>query len=98
MEQRISIVTLGVASLERSREFYERLGWQQSKASTDGIVFFQAAGHGLGVVIRVRGLLGTQIFLSSARALPASQSPTTPAAVIESMPFLPRRKTLAQCS
>ncbi|MGA7858808.1 MAG: VOC family protein [Terracidiphilus sp.] len=52
MEQRISIVTLGVASLERSREFYERLGWQQSKASTDGIVFFQAAGMALALYPR----------------------------------------------
>jgi uncharacterized protein len=42
MEQRVSIVTLGVANLQRSREFYERLGWRRSMAGTDGIVFFQA--------------------------------------------------------
>ncbi len=28
MEQRVSIITLGVADLERSRAFYERLGWR----------------------------------------------------------------------
>jgi catechol 2,3-dioxygenase-like lactoylglutathione lyase family enzyme len=42
MEQRVSIVTLGVADLERSREFYERLGWRRSMANTEGVVFFQA--------------------------------------------------------
>lgn len=31
MEQRVSIVTLGVLDLERSRRFYELLGWRQSR-------------------------------------------------------------------
>ncbi len=44
MEQRISIVTLGVADLERSRKFYERLGWRASRASSEGIAFFQTGG------------------------------------------------------
>lgn len=44
MEQRVSIITLGVANLERSREFYERLGWRRSMAKAEGIVFFQAGG------------------------------------------------------
>jgi catechol 2,3-dioxygenase-like lactoylglutathione lyase family enzyme len=44
MEQRVSIVTLGVADLQRSREFYERLGWRRSMAQPEGIVFFQAGG------------------------------------------------------
>jgi uncharacterized protein len=30
MEQRVSLITLGVADLRRSREFYERLGWRRS--------------------------------------------------------------------
>ena len=42
MEQRVSIITLGVADLRRSREFYERLGWRRSMAQNEGIVFFQA--------------------------------------------------------
>lgn len=41
MEQRISIVTLGVADIARSRAFYQRLGWHPSSASADAIVFFQ---------------------------------------------------------
>jgi predicted lactoylglutathione lyase len=47
MEQRISIITLGVADLEWSREFYERLGWRRSVAKAEGIVFFQAGGMAL---------------------------------------------------
>ncbi|MGB0091181.1 MAG: VOC family protein [Solirubrobacteraceae bacterium] len=42
MDQRISLVTLGVENLERSRSFYEQLGWRgQEVAET---VFFQAGG------------------------------------------------------
>jgi len=45
MEQRLSVVTLGVADLERSRRFYEAgLGWTASPASQDGVVFFQLGG------------------------------------------------------
>lgn len=44
MEQRISLVTLGVGNLDRSREFYERLGWRRSAKETEGIIFFQAGG------------------------------------------------------
>ena len=52
MEQRVSIVTLGVADLKRSREFYERLGWRRSMANTDGIAFFQAGGMALALYPR----------------------------------------------
>jgi uncharacterized protein len=52
LEQRFSIVTLGVADLARSAEFYECLGWQKSKASNDGIVFFQAGCAALALYPR----------------------------------------------
>jgi len=52
MEQRVSIVTLGVADLKRSREFYERLGWRPSPASNDHVVFFQAVGMALALFPR----------------------------------------------
>lgn len=42
MKQTISFITLGVADLQRSRDFYRQLGWQESSASQDGIAFFQA--------------------------------------------------------
>ena len=43
MEQRISLVTLGVADLGRARAFYERLGWTAAPGEDD-VVFFQAGG------------------------------------------------------
>lgn len=52
MEQRISIVTLGVANLERSRTFYERLGWRRSVANAEGLVFFQAGNMALALYPR----------------------------------------------
>jgi catechol 2,3-dioxygenase-like lactoylglutathione lyase family enzyme len=52
MEQRISIVTLGVSDLARSREFYERLGWRRAASKTEGIVFFQAGGMALALYPR----------------------------------------------
>lgn len=43
MEQRLSLVTLGVADSSRARAFYEALGWQGE--SPDGnVVFFQLPG------------------------------------------------------
>jgi len=44
MEQRVSLVTLGVADLARARGFYEALGWTTRAAPDDDIVFFQAGG------------------------------------------------------
>jgi uncharacterized protein len=52
MEQRFSIVTLGVSDLKRSCEFYERLGWKRSTAQTEGIVFFQTGGMALALYPR----------------------------------------------
>ena len=42
MEQRLSIITLGVGDLERSRSFYESLGWKvaSSDEQSDSIVAF----------------------------------------------------------
>ncbi len=42
MEPRISLITLSVIDLARSRAFYERLGWQPSMRHAKGVVFFQA--------------------------------------------------------
>jgi uncharacterized protein len=52
MEQRLSLITLGVSDLDRSREFYERLGWRRSMAKSEGIVFFQAGGMALALYPR----------------------------------------------
>ena len=42
MEQRLSLVTLGVADVERARAFYEALGWHTNAEPGDDVVFFQA--------------------------------------------------------
>jgi catechol 2,3-dioxygenase-like lactoylglutathione lyase family enzyme len=43
MEQRVSLITLGVSDVGRARAFYEALGWKGE--SPDGeVVFFQAGG------------------------------------------------------
>ncbi len=44
MEQRVSLVTLGVADVEHARRFYEALGWRTNAAPGDDVVFFRAGG------------------------------------------------------
>lgn len=44
MEQRLSLITLGVDDIARSRRFYERLGWTASKMGGDEVAFFQLGG------------------------------------------------------
>ena len=44
MEQRLSLVTLGVSDLGRARAFYGALGWTTRAAPDDDVVFFQAGG------------------------------------------------------
>lgn len=43
MEQRVSLVTLGVDDLDRATSFYRSLGWETA-ASPEGVVFFQTGG------------------------------------------------------
>ncbi|MFC5214443.1 VOC family protein [Streptomyces coerulescens] len=45
MEQRITLITLGVSDLARSKAFYEALGWRGQEV--EETVFFQAGGLGL---------------------------------------------------
>jgi predicted lactoylglutathione lyase len=42
MKQRVNLITLGVGDLERSRRFYEALGWKTNADAGDDVVFFQA--------------------------------------------------------
>jgi uncharacterized protein len=44
MDQRLSVVTLGVSDLKRARAFYEALGWKTGAEPNDDVVFFQAGG------------------------------------------------------
>src|SRR6185503_14254421 len=42
IDQRMTLITLGVADLEASRAFYERLGWRRSVEKAEGVAFYQA--------------------------------------------------------
>lgn len=44
MEQRVSLVTLGVVDVARSRAFYEVMGWRTDAKAEDDVVFFSCAG------------------------------------------------------
>jgi len=48
MEQRLSLVTLGVADLDVARRFYEALGWSPTGPGA-GVVFFQSGGMVVGL-------------------------------------------------
>ncbi len=49
VEQRISLVTLGVADLARARAFYEALGWHDAQQPDGEVCFFQAGGMVFGL-------------------------------------------------
>jgi predicted lactoylglutathione lyase len=49
VEQRISLITLGVTDLTRARSFYETLGWAGAQQPDDEVCFFQAGGMVFGL-------------------------------------------------
>jgi predicted lactoylglutathione lyase len=54
VEQRVSLITLGVAALDRSRAFYEAIGWKTNAGPDDDVVFFQAGGMVVALWDRAR--------------------------------------------
>jgi hypothetical protein len=44
VEQRLSLITLGVADLARARAFYEALGWRTQSRPEDDVAFYQMPG------------------------------------------------------
>ncbi|MQY42896.1 VOC family protein [Epibacterium sp. SM1969] len=48
MEQRVSLITLGVRDIERSTTFYRALGWHEED-SPDGVVAFDLLSQTLGL-------------------------------------------------
>ncbi|UWR04267.1 VOC family protein [Ruegeria conchae] len=48
MEQRVSLITIGVEDLETAAVFYEKLGWQRVE-SPDGVIAFDLIGQTLGL-------------------------------------------------
>lgn len=47
--QRVTLITLGVAEMDRARAFYARLGWQEHRDSQPGVAFFQMQGQALAL-------------------------------------------------
>ena len=52
MEQRLSLITLGVADLARSTAFYEALGWHRSVRDAEGVAFVQLGSIALSLFPR----------------------------------------------
>jgi predicted lactoylglutathione lyase len=52
LDQRVSLITLGVADVSRATAFYEALGWRRAAESLDEISFFQLAGQALALYPR----------------------------------------------
>lgn len=48
MEQRVSLITLGVADLARAAAFYTDLGWERVE-TPDGLVVFDLIGQSIGL-------------------------------------------------
>lgn len=48
MQQRISLITLGVANMDHAADFYQSLGWHRVETA-DGVVAFDLIGQVLGL-------------------------------------------------
>lgn len=52
MRQKLNLITLGVADLNRAATFYESLGWKRSDKSMDDLVLFPLGGITLALYPR----------------------------------------------
>lgn len=90
MEPRISLITLGVTDMDRSRAFYETLGWKASSQSNDDVTFFQAGGSIFGLY--GRAALAKDAAVEDARSGSAGlRWPTTRATGLRSTPCSKKR-------
>ena len=90
MDQRVSLITLGVANLGRSLRFYEALGWKRGNADA-GVVFFQLPGFILALWSRC-GAGGGRAARPTTVASAASRLPTMRARATRWTAFWPRRR------
>ena len=65
MDQRVSVVTLGVDDLERARSFYEALGWRSDTPVELEVVLFQAGGMVLALWDREKNAQDSGVELGS---------------------------------
>jgi uncharacterized protein len=53
MRQKLTMITLGVADIDRAVNFYEKgLGWKRSTASTENLIVYSLGGIGLALYSR----------------------------------------------
>ncbi|MPY71579.1 MAG: VOC family protein [Alphaproteobacteria bacterium] len=70
MEQRVSLITLGVSNLARATAFYEALGWKRGLLGAEGVSFFQTGGMILGLWPREELVKDARIGAAEAAAPP----------------------------
>lgn len=70
MEQRVSLITLGVSDVARSRTFYEALGW--AGQTVEGTVFFQAGGMAVVLWSRDRLMADAGIVSTDSELTPSA--------------------------
>src|SRR5438093_6105623 len=76
VEQRLSLVTLGVRDLARARRFYEALGWTSGASPADDVVFFQTGC--MIVALWGRDQLAEDTVVEDSGGWGGSHSPITP--------------------
>ena len=54
MDQRVTLITLGVSDLARARRFYAALGWEEAGDPNADVAFFQAGGMAFALWDRAR--------------------------------------------
>ncbi len=65
MDQRVSVITLGVDDLEQARRFYEQLGWHSDTSPELDVVFFQCGGMVLALWDREKNAEDSGVGLGS---------------------------------
>jgi uncharacterized protein len=65
MQQRVSVITLGVDDLQRARSFYESLGWRSNCPADSEVVFFQAGAMVFALWSRVSNAEDSGVELGS---------------------------------
>jgi catechol 2,3-dioxygenase-like lactoylglutathione lyase family enzyme len=79
MKPRISMITLGVADLERSRSFYrDGLGLPLHTASNEGVAFFELNGTWLGLFPRVELAKDAQVSVEGSGFIPVTLAHNRP--------------------
>jgi len=96
MNPHLSLVTLGVADLARSRAFYRALGFVESSASQAEVAFFQAGGVAISLFGRAALAEDAGVDPPAAASRASAWRTTSPPSRM-SMPCCGRRWPPAPC-